>query len=191
MKRYRAVLVISVGLVCMFAAARALAGQDIGEGMHGMRWGAAASTYGFLTKVRQEGPVTYYVNANSVYQSANQIVPGVVYGFYDERFFAVYIKLRTPDQFIQTRRHFSSRYGPPEVFRDAGGRQSVYRWKAADVKIKLKMDDATGDIKLAVYYAPLSSERNEKRLEAIPETDFAGRSPQGGQTAKPAPLLDD
>ena len=189
MKHGKSVWVIGVWIVWSFASTRAYAGQDIDQGMHGMRWGAAASTYEFLTKVRQDGPVAYYVNANTVYQSANQIVPGVVYGFYDKQFFAVYIKLRTPDQFIQTRRYFSSHYGPPDVTRDAGGRQSVYRWKDADVKIKLKLNDSTGDIKLAVYYAPLATERNQERLESIPDEDFSGRSRPGGQTAKPAPLL--
>jgi hypothetical protein len=33
-----------------------------------------------------------------IYRAANQPVPGVIYGFFQDRLFAVYIKLRSPNQ---------------------------------------------------------------------------------------------
>lgn len=164
---------------------------DIGKGMHGMRWGSAVSDHKFLTKVRQDGPVGYYVNSEAMFQAANQPVHGVVYGFYHDQFFAVYIKLRSPEQFSQTLRHFSARYGDPGLSRDAAGEQSVYRWKNSDVKIKLKMNESSGEIKLGIYYIPLSSESNEERLERIPDSDFTAPAPEGSRNKETSPLLDD
>ena len=65
--------------------------------------------------VRAEGPVAYYVNPQTLYDLASRPVPGVVYGFYRERFFAVYILLSAPDQFHHLERTFTGRYGPPRI----------------------------------------------------------------------------
>ena len=117
--------------------------------------------YKHLTKVREADMVAYFANADTLYQVANQPVPGVVYGFYQDKFFAVYIKLQSPDQFYITARRFTTRYGNPKVTFIAESQQTIYRWKDADVKIKLKRSESNGDLKLAIYYTPLSDKLNQ------------------------------
>lgn len=191
MRGFKTILLVTGLLVFALSAVFAEPEGDIGKGMHGMQWGSSVSDHKFLTKVRQDGPVSYYVNSDTLFQAANQPVPGVVYGFYRDRFFAAYIKLRSPDQFSQMVRHFSTRYGDPDISRDADGKQSVYRWKKSDVKVKLKMTESSGEIKLGIYYIPLSTQSNIERLERIPDSDFTVPTPEGSQNKEASPLLND
>jgi hypothetical protein len=68
----------------------------------------------------------------------------------------VFIKLRSPDQFVQLERQLKTKHGKPKTTYYPETSQTVYRWKDADVKIKLKMKEATREYKMAIYYAPLS-----------------------------------
>ena len=145
------------------------AAEEPKDGMHGMRWSSSIDQYAHLTPVLEAAPVTYYINSNMNYVVSNQPVPGVIYGFYEGRFFAVYIKLRSPDQFSNLTRHFTSKYGNPKEDHIAHMQQTVYRWKESDIKIKLKMTESTGNIKLAIYYAPLASELNQTIVESLPK----------------------
>ena len=126
------------------------AAEELKDGMHGMRWGSSVDQYAHLTPVREAAPVTYYINSNMNFMVSNQPVPEVIYGFYEGQFFAVYIKLRSPDQFFNLTRHFTSKYGNPKEDHIVHIQQTVYRWKESDIKIKLKMTESTGNIKLAI-----------------------------------------
>ena len=68
--------------------------------------------------------------------------------------------------------------------------QTVHRWKEADVKIKLKMKEAAGEYKLAIYYAPLPAKLNREQLENIPPEAYDKMSPEKAAAPKTAPLLD-
>jgi len=76
---------------------------------------------------------------------------------YRDQLFAVFIKLRSPDQFSQLERQFTIKHGKPKTTYYPKTRQTVHRWKDADVKIKLKMKESTREFKLAIYYAPLAT----------------------------------
>ena len=159
----------SLGLWIILLFISSAAAEEPMDGMHGMSWGSPVDQHAHLTPVREAAPVTYYINSNMNYMVSNQPVPEVIYGFYEERFFAVYIKLRSPDQFFNLTRHFTSKYGNPKEDHIAHIKQTVYRWKESDIKIKLKMTDSTGNIKLAIYYAPLASKLNQAIVENLPK----------------------
>ena len=164
---------------------------DLNEGMHGMPWAGDISRFGNLTKVRESDPVAYYVNSATLFQVANQPVPAVIYGFYKGRFFAVYIKLRSPDQLSTTKRHYSKKYGEPKVTVSESSSQTVYRWKTGDVKIKLKQKASTGEIKMAIYYEPLSRQVNEQRLDRFPVEGDHQMILKKMKTPIPVPLLEE
>jgi hypothetical protein len=181
---------IFFGILVSFIIFTSAAAYDLKQGMHGMSWASSISDYAHLEKVRESYGVTYYVNADMIYQVVNQSVTGVFYGFYKDQFFAVYIKLRRPDQFDHLKQLFSKNYGEPKAERNASDDQVVYRWKVNDVKIKLKMKESIGDIKLAVYYIPIASRLNEAQLEQITPDDFKVPHSKKDETRKSAPLLD-
>jgi len=186
MNRYRSIVSCWLILIsCTSAAA-----YDIQKGIHGMKWGSSISEYEELTKVHEKGQTAFGVNSNMSYQTGNQPIPGVFYGFYKNQLFAVFIKLRSPDQFSQLERQFSIKHGKPKTVYNAANRQTVYRWKDADVKIKLKMKESPAEYKLAIYYSPIAERLNQEHLEQIPD-DALGSTPYNkDKTAKSAPLLD-
>ena len=142
---------------------------DLEDGIHGMKWGEPASKFSNLSKVRASDSVAYFVNSNTLYQVANQPVPAVIYGFYRGQFFAVYIKLGSPNQFQQTMRHYRKKYGEPKLSVSKTANQTVYRWKVGEVKIKLKHNASKANFKLAIYSSELSRHLTEERLEKFPE----------------------
>lgn len=172
-------------IICTSAAA-----YDIQKGIHGMNWGDSISEYADLTKVHETGKVAYYINSNMSYQTASQPIPGVFYGFYNKQLFAVFIKLRSPNQFAHLERQFSTKHGKPKTVHSPATQQTVYRWQDADVKIKLKMKESPGEYKLAIYYSPLAAKLNQEQLEQIPENALGSAPVKKDETVKSAPLLD-
>ncbi len=166
----------------------AVQASDLKVGVHGMAWASHVRDHGHLIRLRAAGPVSYYVNRNMAYQAANQPVPGVVYGFFQDHFFAVYIKLRSPNQAYYLEKHFRTAYGPARVTGGRSGEQTVYRWKEEDVKVKLKINESNREIKLGIYYQPLSSQLNRMRAEEVPSGTFR-MAPSDGDAKELSPLL--
>ena len=183
MNRYRILLSISLGFI-FYASAEAF---YIQQGIHGMKWGSSISEYDQITKVHETQQAAYYVNSHMRYQTANQPVPRVSYGFYRDQFYAAFVKLRSPDQFVHLQRQFSKKHGKPKITHIKASGQTVYRWKVEDVKIKLKMKESIGDYKLAFYYSPLAAKLNREQLEQIPPKAYG---PAPSKAAKSAPLLE-
>ena len=161
------------------------------DGIHGMLWNSPVEQHTHLTKIRDNAPVAYYINSNMSYMVSNQPVPGVIYGFTNGRFFAVYIKLRSPDQFFNLKRHFTARYGGAKEDHSDQVQQTVYRWADEDIKIKLKMTESTGNIKLAIYYLPLASKLNEELVENLPAGTPETTLSEGKEKNKLGPLFND
>lgn len=181
-------IIISLGVLLWLAPS--WAANDIQQGIHGMKWGSRISGHPGLTKIHEVGQAAYYVNANMAYQTANQPIPGVFYGFYKDQFFAVFIKLRSPDQFSQLERQFSTKHGKPKTTYYPESKQTVYRWKDADVKIKLKMKESTREFKLAIYNAPLAAKWNQELSEGAASEIYDKSVPAPDAKTKSAPLLD-
>ncbi len=172
----------------LIGLATAAQASDLKRGVHGLTWASHVRDHGHLIRVRAAGPASYYVNRHMTYQAANQPVPGVVYGFFQDRFFAVYIKLRSPDQVYYLEKHFRTAYGPAKVTGGRSGEQTVYRWKDDDLKIKLKVNESSREIKLGIYYQPLSSQLNRMQAEEVPPGTFR-MAPADDDATELSPLL--
>ncbi len=161
---------------------------DLQKGIHGMRWSSSVSAYTDLTRVKVLGHASYYANSQMIYKSANQPVPAVYYGFYQNRFFAVFIKLRSPNQFSHLERQFTKKYGAPKTTRNPSG-LTVYRWRDKAVTIKLKLRESPAEYKMAMYYRPLASWFNQDQLEkAVPDAPHSDPSASAPAT-DPVPLI--
>jgi hypothetical protein len=162
---------------------------NLQQGIHGMKWGSSIAEYSELTKVHEVNQAAYYANSNMTYKSANQSVPGVFYGFYREKFFAVFIKLRSPDQFSHLERQFRTKHGAPKTTHDAANQQTVYRWIDRNLRIKLKMKESAAEYKLAIYYSPLAAKLNEEQLEQMAPEVFGQMPSKKDNAAKSSPLF--
>ena len=185
--RYIKIIVSCLFVMMLCSAALA---YDLQRGIHGMKWGRAVTENAGLSKVHEADRAVYYAKPNTRYQISDQPVAGVFYGFYDDKFFAVFVKMHTPAQFAELKKAFDTQYGPSKSSFNSQTKQQVYRWKDGDVKIKLKKIEATGQFKLAFYYAPLSQKLNEERLENIPPEIYKLSASQEGESTKSVPLLD-
>lgn len=158
------------------------------SGIHGMTWGGHAGSYPHLEKVREAGDVSYYADREMVYHAVGQPVSAVIYGFYRDQLFAAYIKLSSPNQAYYLEKHFSTEYGPAKVTAVDSSTQTIYRWEDEKVKIKLKINDTGEEIKLGIYYQPLSTELNQTQAEDGPSDEIAPSSSKD-KTTKSAPLF--
>jgi hypothetical protein len=172
-------------LLLMCTAAR---GFGRHAGIHGITWASSAGDHEHLTRVRGDGPVRYYVNRNMIYRAANQPVPGVIYGFFQDRLFAVYIKLRSPNQVYYLEKRFRAEYGAAKVKMNKAGNRTIYRWKKDDIKIKLKIEENDRDLKLGIDYIPIAAQLNQALLEEAPST-LHQRAPAKDPSTVSAPLL--
>jgi hypothetical protein len=173
----------------MFMFSLPAAAYDFQQGMHGMEWGSSVAQYDDLTKVHETNTAAYYAKSNTLYQLSSQPIPGVFYGFYRDRFFAVFVKLQSPQQFTEIKKSFNLKYGHPKSTFYPESKQRVYRWNDGDVKIKLKMKEDIWQYKMVFYYKPLSVKLNEEQLESLPPNTPIPNSSQEGETVKTAPLL--
>jgi hypothetical protein len=181
---------ISVACFLVMVFYSSAAAFDIQQGIHGMQWGGSTSGYDDLARVKEVGKASYYTKSNMLYETANQPVPAVYYGFYADQFFAVFIKLRSPDQYSHLERQFRNKYGNPKSTRNAATGLTVHRWKDAKVSIKLKSRQTPVEYKLAMYYLPLAVKLNQDLLEsAAPDTGSMPPS-TNDQSLTPTPLIE-
>lgn len=185
--RYAKIIVSCLFVMMLCSAALA---YDLQQGIHGMKWGSAVGESTDLSKVHEANRAVYYAKSNTRYRISDQPVAGVFYGYYNDKFFAVFVKMHTPAQFAELQKAFEAQYGAAKSSFNAQSKQQVFRWKDGDVKIKLKKIEATGQFKLAFYYAPLSQKLNEERLENIPPEIYKMSASQEGESTKSVPLLD-
>jgi hypothetical protein len=136
---------------------------DISEGFSGLKWGTNVSTVDNLSKLSQKGNVGYYFRYNEIGLIYNANVGRVIYGFYRDKFFAVYFRIKSRKDFDKIKEYIISGYGAPRA--QLRVNQTIYIWEHGDIKIKMKLFEKADTHKLAYYYTPLSNKLNESRLE--------------------------
>ena len=160
--------------VCFFilAFSGTVYAQDLQDGFLGLKWETDLSTLKDFLKIGEKNKVSYYVNPKVVHVINDIKISQAVYGAYLDKFFAVYIGIDAIDVYSQMKRYITDKYGPAKmtITMSTQGDQKIYIWKHKDTKIKLKINEPGGDMKLAFYYTPLSSRVNEDIQEAFEET---------------------
>jgi len=164
----RKLKIVTYGLAIMFILAGVLHAADLNESFLGVKWGTNISELPKFKKISGKDDVAYYQNpakAYTVYEVEN---PSVIYGFYKGQFFATYIQVNTFTVFERVKEHISQKFGPPKTTLKMKARQTIYGWKHQDIKIKLKLFELEGKMKLAFYYKPLSNKLNAEQEGSFP-----------------------
>jgi hypothetical protein len=136
---------------------------DLNEEFSGLKWGTNLSTIDNFSELSQKENVGYYFRFNEVGLIYNTHVGRVIYGFYRDKFFAVYFRIKSRKDFDKIKEFMISDYGNPRA--QLRVNQTIYIWEHGDIKIKLKLFKKADTHKLAYYYTPLSNKLNESRLE--------------------------
>lgn len=142
-------------------------GADLTEGFMGIEWGSDISAQEGMTKLYAKKDVAYYVNPDEVHTFNGKEIPDVVYGFYQGKFFAVYIGMDAIEAFSEIRKNMRSKYGLPDTSTSMKSGQTVYKWKHKNVKIKMKVKQKEDKIKVGIYYQPLSGKLNEAEIASL------------------------
>lgn len=126
----------------------------------GIPWGTPVSEFKGLNAVGGEGKIAYFVHPKRAYTLFDTPVADLVYGFHDERFFAVYVNVEGIDTFSVFRNRIQQRYGLPKISMESRSSLTTYSWKVGDSRIKLKHAEGTGAMKLSFYHLPIADVAN-------------------------------
>ena len=160
-------IVIS-GLTILFVLTGVLHAAELNESFLGVKWGTNISELPNFKKISGKEDVAYYENPTKIYTVFEVENPSVIYGFYKDQFFATYIQVDTFKVFERVKDHISEKFGTPKTILRMKSRQTIYRWKHQGIKIKLKLFELEGKMKLAFYYTPLSNKLNAAQLGSFP-----------------------
>ena len=162
-----------IGLICIFFIIMGGLGTvhaaDLKEGFMGTKWQTDLNSLTNFLKIEDKGNISYFVNPTVVHVIDDVKIPQVIYGTYENKFFAVYIQIDTFDVYNQMKHYITEKYGRPKMTMQINPDRTTYTWKYNPAKIKLKLNEETGKMKLAFYYTPLSTKVNEIQQEAFQE----------------------
>ncbi len=144
---------------------------DLNGEFLGIPWGAPVSDLKEMKLLHRKGATSFYAKPGVVHSIYEVKVPEVIYGFHENRFFAVYVNIKEMETFSRVKRYIVEKYGEPKRSAGLKSKQVVLKWKHQDVRIKLKNKNQYEKMKLAFYYLPISRSLNEAELE---ETQSGG-----------------
>ncbi|TFG42340.1 MAG: hypothetical protein E4H48_04710 [Syntrophobacterales bacterium] len=135
---------------------------ELESGFMDTKWSSPAKDLQGFTRVGGSGKIAYYVNPQRTYTFFGTEVPDdVVYGFYDDKFFAVYVNIEGIDVFSQIKSYIQHKYGvPSKTSRETRGDLTTYVWKLNQTQIKFKHHETSGKMKMSFYYLPIANQVN-------------------------------
>ena len=160
--------IVIYGMAIFLTLTGGLHAAELNESFLGVKWGTHISELPKFKKISGKDDVAYYQNPANAYTIFEVENPSVIYGFYKGQFFATYIQVNRFTVFERVKENISEKFGPPKTTLKMKARQTIHRWKHQDIKIKLKLFELEGKMKLAFYYTPISNKVNEAQEESLP-----------------------
>ena len=151
-----AILALALSALCCGA----LQAADFAKEFLKKPWGAPLSEFPGYVNVGGSGKIAYYVNPKQAYMLFGTQLSDLVYGFYDEKFFAVYAGLEAIDSYGAIKSQVQQKLGVPRISMEARGGLTTYSWKTGDTRIKMKHYGASGAMKLSFYHLPIANQVN-------------------------------
>jgi len=142
---------------------------DLKDGFLDVKWGASPAEQEAFTEIYEKSGIVYYMRADKVHTVGDRVLEKTIYGFWKDRFFSVHMMIEDLESFNDVRRYMQDKYGTPKVITTTGNPQTQYQWKYKKAKMKLKRQHNPEEMKLSIYYAPISSEVNRVLGEANQE----------------------
>lgn len=159
------ILALTLSVLCGGAGEAA----DLGKEFLQKPWGAPLSEFPGYSNVGGSGKIGYYFNPKQAYTIFDAQVSDLVYGFYEEKFFAVYVRLEAIDTYSSIKHEIQQKFGVPKISMESRGGLTTYSWKTGDTRIKMKHHDASGAMKLSFYHLPIASRVNAELQKEMDE----------------------
>lgn len=167
MKKHSIAIFILAASLCLSTGAAA---ADLEHGFMGYKWGDDVWQYDGLKELYNKGGLTFYSNPGESYTIEDKTIGNVIYGFYNDKFYAVYINIISPDTYDLILQHMKAEYGLPDAKSSSKETVFTYKWKYKNVTIKLKQDQAKGRMKVAFYHGPTATGLKQERMLQEVET---------------------
>jgi hypothetical protein len=163
-------IIVAAALGMLFVPVHA---AELESGFMGTKWATPAEALKGFTKVGGSEKFAYYANPQRKYTFfGNEASDHVVYGFYDDKFFAVHADIEGIDIFSQIKSYIQKKYGvPSKTSRETRGGLTTFIWRLKQTQIKFKHHETSGKMKISFYYMPIAKQANAemiKNLEAEP-----------------------
>jgi hypothetical protein len=161
------ILILTLSIGCGGAAQA----TDVGKEFLHKAWGAPLAEFPGYSPVGGSGKIAYYVNPKQAYTIFGAQVSDLVYGFYEDRFFAAYVSLDAIDTYSTIKHQIQQKFGIPKISMETRGGLTTYSWKTDETRIKMKYVEASGAMKLSFYYLPIVNQVNlalQRELDAEP-----------------------
>lgn len=169
MKNHLVAILVLILSLLLFSSAWA---EDLEDGFMGYVWGSDISKYRGLKRLYAKGGLTFYSSPGESYVIEDMTIGDVIYGFYQDKFYAVYINLDSLQKYDVIERKMKAKYGLPDHKASSKENLFTYKWKYKDVTIKLKSNQEKGSMKVAFYHGPTSAGLDrERRLQEIENSD--------------------
>lgn len=161
-------IMVAAVLWMLFAPVQA---AELESGFMDTKWSTPVRDLNGFTQAGGSEKIAYYVNSQRKYTFfGNEVPNNVVYGFYEDKFFAVYVDIGGIDIFSQIKSYIQRRYGVPnKTSREIQGDLTTYTWRLKQTQIKFKHYETSGKMKISFYYLPIAKQVNaeiQKNLEA-------------------------
>jgi hypothetical protein len=160
---------IVYSLIFMLAITGITHGTDLQEGFLETKWGTHISELTGLINVSKKGDVSYYRNPQKSYTVFGVDTANVIFGFFKDKFFAAYIAVESIEVFDRAKDRLTQKLGPPKTILKTQTRQTIFSWRQTDTRIKLKLNEKEGKMKLAFYYTPLAGKVNQAQRDMFPQ----------------------
>ena len=156
-------------LIFIFVSTGIIHGTELQEGFLGTNWGTNISELTGFSKVSKKGEVSYYRNPQKTYTVFGVGTANVIFGFFKDKFFAAFIAVESIEVFDRAKDRLTQKFGSPKTILKTQNRQTIFSWKQADTRIKLKLNEKEGKMKLAFYYTPIAGKVNQVQREVFPQ----------------------
>lgn len=157
-------LVFGIILVLVQTAA----GADIQTGFGGIDWATALGQVQDCEEVESREGIRYCLRRDRAHTLLGEPIPTALYGFYNDAFFAVFIKIENDDAYAITKTRLMDRLGTPETSLDKGGVTSTLRWTEGKVRVVLSNDRSKEGFRLVYYYLPVADKALRKHKVLFP-----------------------
>ena len=168
----RVLFTILFVLFCGFCVSSAWAGGNTALDGHNMPWGKGIEAFPELVEYKAAGNIKYYQSSNKGTADCDVLAgiksSHVAYGFKDGKLYARLVRIDSLDDFDKVHDHLVEMYGEPKEKMD--NKTHIDKWKTANLKIKLKFNKETKQMKIGTYHVPSAGKDFDidKSLEASP-----------------------
>ena len=164
----KAIFFIIAGIVIFTLMTGVVWAENINSGFGGIDWATPREAVLDCEKVEERVDIRYCMRRDQAHTLLGESIPEVLYGFYKDAFFSVFIRVENEEAYQATKARLKDGLGAPETSLDKDGMVAVLRWTRDKVRVELHNDRSVQGFQLAYYYVPIADKAARKHKNVKP-----------------------